>query len=87
MSNTCIRHGYWLGKIIGLAQTYTKLPIAQDEQCNGLYGGLLCGSCREDAVFSFEAVNCTPSPNCKLWQPYVTLVLIVVFQFLLGLGL
>ena len=73
--------------IIGLSQTYTKLPIAQDEQCNGLYGGLLCRSCREDAVFSFEAVNCIPSSNCKPWQPYVTLVLVVVFQLVLGFGI
>ena len=39
--------------ISGLSQIYTKLPMAQDEQCNGLYGGLLCRSCREDAVFKF----------------------------------
>ena len=70
-----------------LSQTYTKLPITQDEQCNGLYGGLLCRSCREDAVFSFEAVNCIPSSNCKPWQPYVTLVLVVVFQLVLGFGI
>ena len=73
--------------ITGLAQTYNQLPIAQDEQCNGLYGGLLCRSCREDAVFSFEAVNCIPSSNCKPWQPYVTLVLVVVFQLVLGFSI
>ena len=107
---TCIRHGYWLGKInadnvledtlsdtapcqypycktdlppcpiIGLSQAYNQLPIAQGEQCNGL----LCRHCREDAVFSFEAVNCIPSSNCKPWQPYATLVLVVVFQLVLG---
>ena len=63
--------------ISGLSQTYNKLPVAQYEQCNGLYGGLLCRSCREDAVFSFEAVNCIPSSNCEPWQPYVTLVLVL----------
>ena len=74
--------------ISGLSQTYNKLPVAQDEQCNGLYyGGLLCRSCREDAVFSFEAVNCIPSSNCKQWQPYVTSVLVVVFQLVLGFGI
>ena len=73
--------------ISGLSQTFTKLPITQDEQCNGLYGGLLCRSCREDAVFSFEAVNCIPSSNCKPWQPYVTLLLVVVFQLVLGFGI
>ena len=67
-----------------LSQTYTKLPFAQDEQCNGLYGGLLCRSCRENAVFSFESVNCIPSSHCEPWQPYVTLVLAVVFQLVLG---
>ena len=73
--------------ISGLSQTYNKLPVAQDEQCNGLYGGLLCRSCREDSVFSFESVNCIPSSNCKPWQPYVTLVLVVVFQLALGFGI
>ena len=73
--------------ISGLSQTYNKLPVAQDEQCNGLYGGLLCRSCREDAVFSFVAVNCIPSSNCEPWQPYVTLVLAVVFQLVLGFGI
>ena len=73
--------------ISGLSQIYTKLPIAQDEQCNGLYGGLLCRSCREDAVFSFGSVNCIPSSNCKPWQPYVTLVLVVVFQLVLGFAI
>ena len=70
-----------------LSQTYTKLPITQDEQCNGLYGGLLCRSCREDAVFSFEAVNCISSSNCKEWQPYLILVLVVIFQLALGFGI
>ena len=70
--------------IIGLAQTYNKLPVAQDEQCNGLYGGLLCRNCREDAVFSFEAVKLS---NCKPWQPYVTSVLVVIFQLVLGFGI
>ena len=73
--------------IIRLSQTHTKLPVTQDEQCNGLYGGLLCRSCREDAVFSFEAVDCIPSSNCEPWQPYVTLVLVVVFQLVLGFGI
>ena len=73
--------------IIGLAQTYNQLPVVQDEQCNGLYGGLLCRSCRECAVFSFEAVKCIPSSNCQSWQPYVTLVLVVIFQLVLGFGI
>ena len=73
--------------IIGLSQTYNRLPITQDEQCNGLYGGLLCRSCREDAVFSFESVNCIPTSNCEPWQLYATLVLVVVFQLVLGFGI
>ena len=73
--------------IIGLSQTYNQLPVAQDEQCNGLYGRLLCRSCREDAVFSFEAVKCIPSSNCQPWQPYVISVLAVVFQLVLGFGI
>ena len=70
--------------ITGLAQTYRQLPVVQDEQCNGLYGGLLCRGCRDNAVFSFEAVKCIPSSNCQPWQPYVTLVFVVIFQLVLG---
>ena len=70
--------------IIGLAQTYNQLPVTRDEQCNGLYGRLLCRGCREGAVFSFEAVKCIPSSNCQPWQPYVTLVLATIFQLVLG---
>ena len=73
--------------IIGLFQIYNKLPVAQDEQCNGLYGQLLCRGCREDAVFSFEAVKCIPSSNCQPWQPYVISVLVVIFQLILGFGI
>ena len=73
--------------IIGLSQTNNKLPVAQDEQCNGLYGGLLCRSCREDAVFSFEAVKCIPSSNCEPWQPYIISILVVIFQLVLGFGI
>ena len=62
--------------IRGLSQTY-KLPVAQDEQCNGLYGGLLCRSCREGAVFSFEAVKCIPSS----WQ-IVNHGNLMLFQYL-----
>ena len=73
--------------IRGLSQTYNQLPVAQDEQCNGLYGGLLCRSCREGAVFSFEVVKCIPSSNCQPWQPYVISVLVVIFQLVLGFGI
>ena len=73
--------------IIGLYQTYNQLPVTQDEQCNGLYGRVLCRGCREDAVFSFEAVKCIPLSNCQPWQPYVTLVLVVIFQLVLGFGI
>ena len=47
----------------------------------------MCRSCREDAVFNFEAVKCIPSSNCQPWQPYVTLVLVVIFQLVLGFGI
>ena len=73
--------------IIGLSQTYNQLPVVQDEQCIGLYGGLLCRGCRVDAVFSFEAVKCIPSSNCEPWQPYVILILAVILQLLLGFGI
>ena len=43
--------------IIGLSQTYNQLTVTLGEQCNGLYGGVLCRSCREDAVLVLKLLN------------------------------
>ena len=64
--------------IIGLAQIYNQLPIAQDEQRNG---GLLCRCCKEEAI-------CIHHQIVNYGQPYVIQYLhAVVFQLVLGFGI
>lgn len=71
-------------RIIGEAG-YVLLPTDQDDQCKNYRGGVMCSSCKDTAIFSFEGIQCIPLDQCKLWQPYVLLVLVIFFQ--LGLAL
>ena len=71
--------------IAGYTDTHQKLPWTQDEQCNGYYGGVLCRSCKEQAVFTFGASKCIPVSECKQWQPYLIICLAIVGQIVLTL--
>ena len=74
--------------IIGFTDTHQMLPWTQDEQCKGLYGGLLCRSCKENCVFTFGASKCILSLDCKEeWQPYLIISLAVAGQIALALVL
>ena len=70
--------------IQGLHDTHFELPSQQDDQCNGLNGGLLCRGCREGAVFTFEAVKCIPVSHCHEWHPYIVILCAIAFQLLLS---
>ena len=70
--------------IQGLHDTYFELPSQQDDQCNGLNGGLLCRGCREGAVFTFEAIKCIPVSQCHEWHPYIVILCAIAFQLLLS---
>lgn len=39
------------------------------------------------ATFSFEARQCVSNSQCRPWQPYVTLLLVVLFQLLLAFAI
>ncbi len=73
--------------INGYTSTHYKLPWTQDEQCSGLYGGVLCKSCRNDSVFSFGASRCLPLSGCieDKWQPYFILLTAIGGQIILSL--
>ena len=74
--------------IIGFTDTHQTLPWTQDEQCKGLYGGLLCRSCKENCVFTFGASKCILLSDCKEdWQPYLIISLAVAGQIALALVL
>ena len=66
-------------------EDYVLLPSTSDEQCSDNRGGILCRGCSENATFSFEAIQCVANSQCKPWQPYVTLLLVVLFQLFIAL--
>ena len=74
--------------VIGFTDTHQTLPWTQDEQCKGLYGGLMCRSCKENCIFTFGASKCILSSDCKEeWQPYLIISLAVAGQIALALVL
>ena len=64
--------------------TYIMLPNNRDDQCNNNRGGVLCARCNNEATLSFEGMQCIPLKNCKPWQPYLLLVLVILFQLVLS---
>ena len=72
--------------IDGYVNTHHKLPLTQDQQCNGMYGGVLCRSCKQNAVFTFGASRCIPLTKCReQWHPYTIIATAVVCQIVLAL--
>ncbi len=70
--------------IIGFTDSHYRLPWVQDEQCNGLYGGMMCKSCARNSSFTFGATRCLKMSECREnWKPYVIIVLAVVGQVVL----
>ena len=66
---------------------YVLLASTENGQCANNRGGLMCKSCRDDASFSFEAIQCIPADKCKPWQPYIILFLVITFQLLLSIAI
>ena len=70
--------------IIGFIDSHYRLPWIQDEQCNGLYGGMMCRSCTRNSSFTFGATRCLKMSECRgNWQPFVVILLAVVGQVVL----
>ena len=71
---------------LGFAGDYKLLGTDADEQCSVGRGGLLCKSCAEDYQYTFLSVSCVASSTCEWWQPYLVLVITLVFQLMIEPG-
>ena len=72
---------------LGFAGDYKLLGIDADEQCSVGRGGLLCKSCAQDYQYTFLSVSCVASSTCEWWQPYLVLVITLVFQLMIAMAL
>ena len=72
---------------LGFAGDYKLLGTDADEQCSVGRGGLLCKSCAEDYEYTFLSVSCVASSTCEWWQPYLVLVITLVFQLMIAMAL
>ena len=72
---------------LGFAGDYKLLGTDADEQCSVGRGGLLCKSCAEDYQYTFLSVSCVASSTCEWWQPYLVLVITLVFQLMISMAL
>ena len=73
--------------LIGFAGDYSLLGADPDEQCTVGRGGLLCKSCAQDYQYTFLSVSCVASSTCEWWQPYLVLVITLVFQLMIAMAL
>ncbi len=72
---------------LGFSGDYQLLGFNADEQCSVGRGGLLCKSCAEDYQYTFLSVSCVASSTCEWWQPYLVLVITLVFQLMIAMTL
>ena len=72
---------------LGFAGDYKLLGIDADEQCSVGRGGLLCKSCAQGYQYTFLSVSCVASSTCEWWQPYLVLVITLVFQLMIAMAL
>ena len=72
---------------LGFSGNYKLLGIDPDEQCSVGRGGLLCKSCAQDYQYTFLSVSCVAISTCEWWQPYVVLVITLVFQLMIAMAL
>ena len=72
---------------LGFSGDYKLLGIVPDEQCSVGRGGILCKSCAQGYQYTFLAVSCVASSTCEWWQPYLILVITLVFQLMIAMVL
>ena len=70
-------------QVDGASTTFVLLGQNSDDQCSQNEGGVLCSGCGVNASFTFEGWSCISSSNCKLWHPYILLVLSLISQLAL----
>ena len=64
----------------GATSGFARLRFNTDSQCSEGRGGVLCGNCAQDYVFTFTASSCVSESTCGLWQPFLILLFSTVFQ-------
>ena len=58
---------------------YPELLTQEDEQCADHRGGPLCLLCNNQSSFTYDALRCTPSNDCRRWNiPLLCLLYIFV---------
>ena len=72
---------------LGFSGDYNLLGTDPDEQCSVGRGGLLCKSCAQGYQYTFLSVSCVASSTCEWWQPYLVLVITLVFQLMIAMAL
>ena len=72
---------------LGFSGDYNLLGNDPDEQCSVGRGGLLCKSCAQGYQYTFLSVSCVASSTCEWWQPYLVLVITLVFQLMIAMAL
>ena len=70
-------------EVNNVSTTFVLLGQISDDQCSQNEGGVLCSGCGVNASFTFEGWSCISSSNCKLWHPYILLVLSLISQLAL----
>ena len=66
---------------------YVLLSNSQDDQCQYGHGGTLCTGCTDGTAATYGAVRCIPHHQCRVWHPYVLLLLNILYTFLIGVFL
>ena len=71
---------------LGFSGDYNLLGNDPDEQCSVGRGGLRCKSCAQGYQYTFLSVSCVASSTCEWWQPYLVLVITLVFQLMIAMA-
>lgn len=66
------------------SSSYVLVGPTENDQCQANHGGITCTNCREGATFSFEGILCIDNKECQPWQPYLLLIMVIGFQFILA---
>ena len=72
---------------LGFSGDFNLLGNDPDEQCSIGRGGLLCKSCAQGYQYTFLSVSCVASSTCEWWQPYLVLVITLMFQLMIAMAL
>ena len=96
--STSIRRSVCPTDVVPDSTSYVLLDQSLDDQCADGHGGPLCTGCTEGKVPTYDVLQCISADHCRVWHPYVMMLLYVlcpltigtlllfVIQFKLGIG-